>query len=155
MEKSVATFCHGDLPNQFIQISGLQVTFDTRNQTNNRVVKLLAAEIDATKPSQILYKSVDVKRNYTMVTSSYLLAGGAGYTMIREESSLIHDDNGNAGDLEILLAYMKGRSPVKPKIDGRIKFLRPEYWFCYNAGETRTISALVILICCLFSLRVF
>jgi len=137
MERSVEDFCEDDTHGKFVQVSGLQVTFDLGRPSNERVVKLLAAEWDdSTGTKTVVYKPVELGRNYSLVTNTYLLGGGNGYKMFKNET--LYNDNAEQSDLEIMIDYMKTKSPVKPQIEQRIRFIQSEDQLC--SGATRIFS---------------
>ncbi|XP_061825223.2 5'-nucleotidase [Nerophis lumbriciformis] len=107
---------YGTMRGEFLQVSGIQVEYDLSKPANQRVVSL---SVLCTKCRVPKYEPLDLKKTYTVVTPSYLVAGGDSYNMIKEEM-LKH----NTGDMDIsvLSNYIREMKRVYPAVEGRIKF---------------------------------
>uniref|UniRef100_A0A3Q4BQF1 5'-nucleotidase n=1 Tax=Mola mola TaxID=94237 RepID=A0A3Q4BQF1_MOLML len=134
-EFSVRRFGQGT--GEFLQVSGFHVEYDVSKPPGSRVRSL---SIVCTKCRAPHYKPVEDETVYTVVMPSYLVKGGDGYSMIRDEM-LKH----NSGDLDIsvVYSYIKERKQVHPVREGRIKI--------YNSasglgGHTAPLVLLVSLV---------
>ncbi|XP_054651781.1 5'-nucleotidase [Dunckerocampus dactyliophorus] len=107
---------YGDMHGEFLQVSGIHVEYDLSKPPNQRVVSL---SVLCTKCRVPKYEPLDLEKTYTVVTPSYLAAGGDSYTMIKEEM-LKH----NTGDMDIsvLSKYISDMKRIYPTVEGRIKF---------------------------------
>ncbi|XP_061897554.1 5'-nucleotidase [Entelurus aequoreus] len=107
---------YGTMRGEFLQVSGIRVEYDVSKPANQRVVSL---SVLCTKCRVPKYEPLDLKKTYTVVTPSYLVAGGDSYNMIKEEM-LKH----NTGDMDIsvLANYIREMKRVYPAVEGRIKF---------------------------------
>nr|XP_057946130.1 5'-nucleotidase [Doryrhamphus excisus] len=107
---------YGDMHGEFLQVSGIRVEYDLSKPANQRVASL---SVVCTKCRVPKYEPLDLEKTYTVVTPSYLVAGGDSYTMIKEEM-LKH----NTGDMDIsvLSKYISEMKRVYPAVEGRIKF---------------------------------
>ncbi|XP_076612058.1 5'-nucleotidase [Chaetodon auriga] len=122
---------YGQSTGEFLQVSGFQVEFDLFKPPGRRVRSLA---ILCTKCRVPRYEPVEDEAVYTVVLPSYMVSGGDGFSMIRNET-LKH----NSGDLDISVvsSYIMQRSKVYPSVEGRIKI--------YNSASGRT-TPLVLLV---------
>jgi 2',3'-cyclic-nucleotide 2'-phosphodiesterase (5'-nucleotidase family) len=88
-----------------LQIGGGKWAYRFNNASGDRV-------LEATIAGQPL----DPKRVYHVATIDYLLLGGDGHTWFGKGTNVIY------GDIEVdaVAAYMTARSPLDPKVEGRI-----------------------------------
>ncbi|CAK6956906.1 snake venom 5'-nucleotidase-like [Scomber scombrus] len=84
---------YGSKSGEFLQVSGIYVEYDLSKSVNQRVVSL---SMLCTKCRVPKYEPLDLEKNYTVVMSSYIVDGGDGFTMIKDEL-LKH----NTGDMDI------------------------------------------------------
>jgi 2',3'-cyclic-nucleotide 2'-phosphodiesterase (5'-nucleotidase family) len=90
-----------------LQISGMTITYDLKKPTGERVAK---AEVGG--------EPLDHDRTYTVTTNDFLAAGGDKVAALKEGKNI-----GYGGTLmDALVEYLKKRSPVSPKVEGRILF---------------------------------
>lgn len=89
------------------QVAGMQVTLNT---TDKSVVSVLVKEDEVFSP-------LDPDREYQLVTIHFLIRGGNGFTMIKEN---YHNLTYIGEDAKIVENYMKKVTPVTPSLDGRI-----------------------------------
>ncbi len=88
-----------------LQVSGLRVVYDLAAPEGSRVKEL-----------SIGGKRADRSRIYRVTTNDFLAAGGDRFGMFREgKNAVVGDDIRDA-----FLDYLKKRSPVSPRIEGRI-----------------------------------
>ncbi|KAG7220512.1 hypothetical protein INR49_018039 [Caranx melampygus] len=106
---------YGESTGEFLQVSGLHVEFDLSKPPGSRVKSLSILCIDCRIP---LYEPVKDEEVYRIVVPSYLVTGGDGFSMIKNET-LKH----NSGDLDITVVsnYITQRQKVYPAVEGRIK----------------------------------
>lgn len=95
----------------FPQVSGLRFTFDGRRPPGSRVV-------DVT----INGEPLDNAKTYTLATSSFVAAGGDGYTMLRGMPYLIAPEAAQV-DFAILSDAIAAKGTIAPQTDGRIRRL--------------------------------
>jgi len=91
-----------------LQVSGLRVTVDAGRPVGRRVVSV---EIDG--------RPLDSEKTYRVVTNDFLAAGGDEYTMFRKGKNVRYGD----GLRDVVTAWLKRRTPVRPRIEGRIVVL--------------------------------
>ncbi|XP_071323799.1 snake venom 5'-nucleotidase-like [Trachinotus anak] len=106
---------YGESTGEFLQVSGLHVEFDLSKPPGHRVKSL---SILCTKCRVPLYEPVQDEQVYKVGLPSYLVTGGDGFSMIKNET-LKH----NSGDLDISVVsnYIEQRKTVYPSVEGRIK----------------------------------
>ncbi|XP_029903579.1 5'-nucleotidase-like [Myripristis murdjan] len=118
---------------EFLQVSGFQVEFDLSRPPYQRLRSLSALCTTCRVPR---YEPVQDDGVYRVVLPSYLVDGGDGFTMLKDEH-LKHD----SGDLDIsvLANYIKERQKVHPAVEGRIKI------FNSACGGQRRAAPLLLL----------
>ncbi|KAL4649026.1 5'-nucleotidase isoform X1 [Arapaima gigas] len=123
---------YGGSSGEFLQVSGIQVKFDLSSPPGNRVqeIKILCTQCRVPQ-----YELLDPQQVYKLVVPSYLVEGGDGFSMIKQEK-LKHD----SGDLDISVVadYIMEKKRVHPALEGRIKFTN---W----ASEMAASKALLLL----------
>uniref|UniRef100_A0A672K2Y9 5'-nucleotidase n=1 Tax=Sinocyclocheilus grahami TaxID=75366 RepID=A0A672K2Y9_SINGR len=107
---------YGGSTGEFLQVAGFQLVYDLSKPPGNRVksVNVLCTECRVPR-----YEPLNSKKVYKVVLPSYLVDGGDGYSMIKEQK-LKHD----SGDLDIavIASYISERKRVHPAVEGRIRF---------------------------------
>lgn len=113
---------HGQGTGEFLQVSGFQVEFDLSRPPGQRVRSLMILCVNCRVPQ---YEPVQDQVVYKVVLPSYLVTGGDGFTMIKNEK-LKH----NSGDLDISVVsnYLRKQQVVYPSVEGRIRI--------YNSAST-------------------
>ncbi|TKS75306.1 5'-nucleotidase [Collichthys lucidus] len=122
---------YGQSTGEFLQVSGLHVEYDLSKPPGRRVKSL---SILCTKCRVPQYEPVEDEAVYTVVLPSYIMAGGDGFSMLKNET-LKH----NSGDLDISVVskYITQRQKIYTSVEGRIKI--------YNSASGQTAS-LVLLV---------
>ncbi|XP_037098402.1 5'-nucleotidase [Syngnathus acus] len=107
---------YGGMHGEFLQVSGIHVVYDLSKPVNQRVVSLSVLCTQCRVPK---YEPLDLEKTYTVVMPSYLVGGGDGFAMFKEEM-LKH----NTGDMDVsvLSKYISDMKHVYPAVEGRIKF---------------------------------
>ncbi|XP_040921150.1 5'-nucleotidase [Toxotes jaculatrix] len=124
---------YGQSTGEFLQVSGFHVEFDLTKPPGHRVKSL---SILCTKCRVPHYEPVQDEEVYKVVLPSYLVKGGDGFSMIKDEK-LKH----NSGDLDISVVsnYITQRKNVYPSVEGRIKI------YSSASGLRGQTTALVLL----------
>ncbi|GAA6231676.1 5'-nucleotidase-like [Lates japonicus] len=106
---------YGQGTGEFLQVSGFHVEFDLSKPSGHRVKSL---NILCTKCRVPRYEPVQDEAVYKVVMPSYMVTGGDGFSMIKNET-VKH----NSGDLDISVVsnYIAQRKKVYPSVEGRIK----------------------------------
>uniref|UniRef100_A0AAQ5Z804 5'-nucleotidase n=1 Tax=Amphiprion ocellaris TaxID=80972 RepID=A0AAQ5Z804_AMPOC len=119
---------YGHMSGEFLQVSGIHVEYDLSKPVNQRVVSLSMLCTECRVPK---YEPLDPQKTYTVVMPSYMVGGGDGFTMIREEA-LKH----NTGDMDItvLSKYISDMKRVYPKVEGRITFRNSAAFTAHRLG---------------------
>ncbi|KAE8286447.1 5'-nucleotidase [Larimichthys crocea] len=122
---------YGQSTGEFLQVSGLHVEYDLSRPPGRRVKSL---SILCTKCRVPQYEPVEDEAVYTVVLPSYIMTGGDGFSMLKNET-LKH----NSGDLDISVVskYITQRQKIYTSVEGRIKI--------YNSASGQTAS-LVLLV---------
>ncbi|TMS12765.1 5'-nucleotidase [Larimichthys crocea] len=124
---------YGQSTGEFLQVSGLHVEYDLSRPPGRRVKSL---SILCTKCRVPQYEPVEDEAVYTVVLPSYIMTGGDGFSMLKNET-LKH----NSGDLDISVVskYITQRQKIYTSVEGRIKI--------YNSacGQTASLVLLVSL----------
>ncbi|KAK3522692.1 hypothetical protein QTP86_029695 [Hemibagrus guttatus] len=125
---------HGGSTGEFLQVSGFQIEYDLSKPPGERVIK---ASVLCTECRVPHYEPVDPKKVYRVVMPSYLVDGGDGFSMIKEEK--LKHDSGDL-DMSVFAGYIKERQRVHPSVEGRIRFLNSA------AGISNRSSALLLFL---------
>ncbi len=96
---------------RFPQVAGLRFRLDASAEPGSRVSEVEVRDGDGWAP-------IDEGATYSVVTNNFMLNGGDGYAMIRDEGT---DGYITAIDMADSLAeYLSANAPYAPQIDGRI-----------------------------------
>jgi len=98
----------------FLQVSGLQVTFDPAKPAGERVVRVQVG----TENKQDL----NPQREYRVATSATLAYGALGYFKVWERSAIERETDKTVGDA--LRAYLEAGKPIAG-VSGRIVAMKP------------------------------
>ncbi|XP_035385298.1 5'-nucleotidase [Electrophorus electricus] len=106
---------YGSSTGEFLQVSGFQIEYDLTMPAGQRVKKASILCTDCRVPH---YETLLPKKVYKVVIPSYLVDGGDGYSMIKEEK--LRHDSGDL-DISVIASYMSERKRVHPFVEGRIR----------------------------------
>ncbi|KAL6485721.1 hypothetical protein MHYP_G00051130 [Metynnis hypsauchen] len=105
---------YGGNTGEFLQVSGFQIEYDLSKSPGNRVKK---ASVLCTECRVPHYEPLNANKVYKVVMPSYLVDGGDGYTMIKQE--MVKHDSGDL-DISVVSSYISERKRVHPAVEGRI-----------------------------------
>ncbi|KAK7906621.1 hypothetical protein WMY93_015233 [Mugilogobius chulae] len=108
---------YGQSSGEFLQVSGLQVTFDLSRPAYSRVRSLRILCTRCRVPS---FDPVQDGSVYKVLMPSYLVSGGDGFSVIRDE--LVAHNSGDL-DVSVVSSYISKRSLLHPSVEGRIRLL--------------------------------
>uniref|UniRef100_A0A3Q0QTQ6 5'-nucleotidase n=1 Tax=Amphilophus citrinellus TaxID=61819 RepID=A0A3Q0QTQ6_AMPCI len=130
---------HGLGTGEFLQVSGFHVEFDLSKPPHHRIRSL---SILCTKCRVPQFELVQDETVYRVVLPSYLVRGGDGFSMIRDEI-LKH----NSGDLDISVVanYIAQRKRVYPSVEGRIKIYNSASGLQEQTASLIFMASLVLL----------
>ncbi|XP_070776889.1 snake venom 5'-nucleotidase-like [Enoplosus armatus] len=119
---------YGSMSGEFLQVSGIHIDYDLSKPVNQRVVSVSMLCTECRVPK---YEPLDLEKTYTVVMSSYMVAGGDGFTMIKE-GLLKH----NTGDMDIAVfsKYISDMKRVYPAVEGRITFRNSAVFAAHSLG---------------------
>ncbi|XP_012940670.1 snake venom 5'-nucleotidase [Aplysia californica] len=131
----------------FLQVSGMQVTYDLRRPVGKRVVEALTMCSKCLTPK---LETLKLDRNYSILIPDFIKNGGDGYSMIRSNviSELL------IGDLlsEIVVDYIESNSPIIQGLQNRIRFLEEMeksdrlFLYCIGGASILTSSSVLLLL---------
>lgn len=103
----------------FMTFSGMKVTFNVTRPEFDRVISVdvLCRQCEIPK-----YEPLDLTKSYRMLVPSFIAGGGNNFTMFGEFRT--NFKKGKAMDIEVVEEYMRKRSPVIQKKDGRCIILK-------------------------------
>ncbi|XP_066597555.1 protein 5NUC-like isoform X2 [Prorops nasuta] len=104
-----------NLNGAFLQVSGLQVVYDTTKPTNSRVVSVQVQCANCTIPS---YSPLNITKIYTVLLNDFMHNGGDGYQMLKN----LNGTSLAIETAEVLVEYLKKYSPVHPGVEWRIRY---------------------------------
>lgn len=110
-EHSVANYSYKNRKGQFLQVSGMRVTYNLTKPPHQRVVSI---NILCTKCQVPVYEPLEECEFYNVVTTDFVARGGDGFTKAQNVT-----DSGPL-DLDVLVAYINKTSPIKTPLEDRI-----------------------------------
>ncbi|XP_078133383.1 snake venom 5'-nucleotidase-like [Sander vitreus] len=119
---------YGSMSGEFLQVSGIHIQYDLSKPVNQRVVSLSMLCTECRVPK---YEPLDPEKTYTMVMPSYMVGGGDGFTMIKEE--LLKHNTGDM-DISVLSKYISDMKRVYPAVEGRITFRNSAVFTAHSLG---------------------
>ncbi|XP_068698294.1 snake venom 5'-nucleotidase-like isoform X1 [Montipora foliosa] len=136
----------------FLQVSGLQITYDLAKASGERVVDIKVRCATCQIP---VYKPLNESAIYKVILSSYLARGGAGFGVITR-NKLSHRV-GSVVDNVVVMNYFKAKSPILTGIEGRIKFIQGDHSvICSLVGNlSLSVAVTFVAIFSPFVMRVF
>ncbi|XP_075747620.1 snake venom 5'-nucleotidase isoform X3 [Rhipicephalus microplus] len=113
-EHSVSEYSFEKRQGQFLQVSGIRVTYNLRNPPKCRVVLL---QVLCRRCKVPRYEPVNDTGVYRIVTTDYITKGGDGYPKATNATT------GGPADYSVLVDHIKKMTPVKSAIEARITLL--------------------------------
>ncbi|XP_062324812.1 5'-nucleotidase-like isoform X2 [Osmerus eperlanus] len=95
--------------------NGIHVEFDLSQPSGDRVTSLSLRCTQCRVPT---YEPLDLNRDYKLVMPSYIVDGGDGFSMIKEEK--LKHDTGDM-DISVFSKYLSEMKRVYPTVEGRIR----------------------------------
>ncbi len=111
LEHGVATVGAENEPGRFPQVSGLRFVYDARRPAGSRVTSV-----------SVNGQPLDDRKTYRLATSSFLLDGGDGYTMLRSARVLVKPEEGPV-EANVVIAALVAAGEIAPATEGRIQRL--------------------------------
>ncbi|CAL1534958.1 unnamed protein product, partial [Lymnaea stagnalis] len=99
----------------FLQVAGIQVTYDMRRPIGSRVVELLVTCTECSVPH---LEPLAINRIYKLVTNTYIISGGDGFSMF--PGRIFHWTATGTMDADILMEHIQRFSPITTGLEGRI-----------------------------------
>ncbi|XP_045521891.1 protein 5NUC-like isoform X2 [Pieris brassicae] len=117
LEHSVDLWRKIDTPGQFLQMSGMEVTYDLEKIPGHRVVGAKAMCIGCSK-------LIDVRNDlkYNILMSAFLADGGDGYSMFEN----LEKEFVSFNEVTCVLDYLAIYSPINTQVDKRITLLNED-----------------------------
>ncbi|XP_061599665.1 snake venom 5'-nucleotidase-like [Cololabis saira] len=119
---------YGSKSGEFLQVSGIHVEYDLSKPVNQRVVSLSLLCTECRVPK---YEPLDPEKKYTVVMNSYMVDGGDGFAMIKEE--LLTHNTGHL-DITVVSEYISDMKRVFPAVEGRITIRSSGVFTAYSLG---------------------
>ncbi len=94
-----------------LQVSGLKVVYNNSLAKGRRVLNIIITDARGNK------KEMDMEKEYTVITNSFLAQGGDGYSVFNEASD-VNETAVILRDAEI--EFIKNNSPIKASVEGRL-----------------------------------
>ncbi|XP_073339299.1 snake venom 5'-nucleotidase-like [Pagrus major] len=119
---------YGGMSGEFLQVSGIHVEYDLSKPVNQRVVSLSVLCTECRVPK---YEPLDLEKTYTVVMPSFMVGGGDGFTMVKEE--LLKHNTGDM-DISVFSKYISDMKRVYPAVEGRIRFRSSGVFTVHSLG---------------------
>ncbi|XP_061193247.1 5'-nucleotidase-like [Saccostrea echinata] len=132
----------------FLQVSGLRVKYDLNKPENQKVVDVKVLCADCVVPK---YVPLNDDKMYGIIVSNFLLSGGDGYTVLRDNAQQKYIV-GNL-DTDAFSAYVANMSPLYNTLEGRIEFVDDGYRCGISGGLAATKTSFNTIL--LFLLTLF
>jgi len=107
LEHGVSLTGPGAEPGRFAQVSGIRYSFDASKLPGTRVADVTVGG-----------KPLDLKKTYTLVTTSFIAGGGDQYAMFKGRPNVLKTQLTDSG---VLRAALESAKTIAPKTDGRIR----------------------------------
>ncbi|XP_046409396.1 protein 5NUC-like isoform X2 [Neodiprion fabricii] len=104
-----------DAKGAFLQVSGIQVTYDLSQPVYSKVVSVKVRCGNCNIPT---YSDLNETETYSVITNDYMYSGGDGFSMLSDLDVKRADDT----LADVVAEYLTLRSPVYPAIEWRITF---------------------------------
>lgn len=121
LEHSIASYFDGERYGEFLQFSGIKVVYDIKRPPNSRVIRAKARCSECDVPQ---YNDIEKHLNYKIIIGDFLSMGGDGFSMFKDLPS----ESLGYNELMCTTRYIQQHSPVNPKVEGRIMFLKTEMY---------------------------
>ena len=103
---------------RLLQVSGARLVYNLTREVGSRLV---SAEVRCDDCDGDRLEALEDDKVYNIVTLNYLLNGGAGYTMLEENT----EDRVTGGlNREVIREVMEVSSPVSARVEGRITIIK-------------------------------
>ena len=103
---------------RLLQVSGARLVYNLTREVGSRLV---SAEVSCDDCDGDRLEALEDDKVYNIVTLNYLLNGGAGYTMLEENT----EDRVTGGlNREVIREVMEVSSPVSARVEGRITIIK-------------------------------
>uniref|UniRef100_G3MQ78 5'-Nucleotidase C-terminal domain-containing protein n=1 Tax=Amblyomma maculatum TaxID=34609 RepID=G3MQ78_AMBMU len=113
-EHSVKEYSYEEKKGQFLQVSGIKVTYNLSLPAGCRVVSL---QVLCRRCNVPRYEDVKDGNTYRIAATDYVTRGGDGYGKATNATS------GGPADYAVLVDYIRKMTPIKAAIEGRITVL--------------------------------
>lgn len=134
LELSVTSYDTRDPDGAFLQVSGIRVKYNLQNPEGQRIVdvRVVCSECEVPK-----YLPLNNDKFYDIVLSNFLLNGGDGYTMIRDNAVQKHVVG--ILDTDVFAEYIRTTSPLITGLDGRIEMVNNTGCFTTSTGSKSSV----------------
>jgi 5'-nucleotidase / UDP-sugar diphosphatase len=100
---------------RFLQVSGLRYAFEPAKEKGRRV---LWAEVFVDSA----WTRIDPKKEYFVAADNYIRSGGDDFAILRDRA--IEPDEDLPPVQDVFVQYLRERSPVAPRLEGRIRIVK-------------------------------
>ncbi|XP_058791716.1 protein 5NUC-like [Phymastichus coffea] len=121
----------------FLQMSGLQVTYDLAKPVGSRVI---SARVRCSLCMVPTYHDLDPNTNYTILMNDFLYNGGDGFQMFK---GLKYQDMNVTID-DVVTRYINRTSPVYVGLEGRISFVEHATSSAVSHVQRLSLSLLIL-----------
>jgi 5'-nucleotidase len=142
LEHSVHRYNIQESYGEFLQFSGLHVTYNLSNPVGSRVKE---AEVLCANCLNPTFSPINETHKYKILMQSFVAIGGDGYSMFKDKQVKDLQES----DLNIFLLYLKKKSPIYPAVEWRITFDSSST--SPGGSSTLRISIIMPLIFAIFS----
>lgn len=138
LEYSMAKYEAGKNDADFLQLSGIQVTYNLNKPAGSRIADVKVRCAECSKPQ---LDALDANKNYKVIMQSAMLTED-----YRDVITSSDDVDLNETDINVFLHYVKKKSPIYPAVEDRIKIVdKAETTHKPSAATKTQLSTALIL----------
>lgn len=138
LEHSVARYKPTKAPGEFLQLSGIKVIYDLKKRPGMRVVKVTLRCGMCEVPE---YRVLNRSQEYKILTTSFLAAGGDGYSVFKD----LPIEPLSYNELDATAFYLQTHSPVYTAVEDRITLYNVDK-MKVNSAATNGLSLVSVLL---------
>ena len=124
---------------QFLQVSGIIVTYDTSKPVGKRVADI---KVRCSKCAIPVFEPLHLATNYNILLNKYMYDGGDGYAMLKK--SAVDSLYFGSTVWSIMAAYIPAHPEITTAIEGRIRFRGDGSEPCSSGSRPLSISPLLL-----------
>lgn len=103
---------------RFLQVAGIQVTYDLKKPVGKRVVSINVRCGDCQVPK---FEPINLDKQYKLLTTDYISKGGDGFTMLTGPD--VKQENFDKDVHDLVIKYIQSKGTITTGLEGRIRLV--------------------------------